>query len=132
MSLAMLRLSRPTMSKIAPFEDIRASLRDAVCFWHFQTRAEARGYARLPLSRLELSALADGERSPARLPLSRLGLSALANGERSPARLPLSRQDLSAIADNECSPAIYRRVSVENERLVASRRLNRRASHRIR
>ncbi len=30
-----------------------------------QTRAEARAYARLPLSRLELSARADGERSPA-------------------------------------------------------------------
>ena len=35
------------------------------CFCGCQTRAEARGYARLPLSRLELSALADGERSPA-------------------------------------------------------------------
>jgi hypothetical protein len=57
-----------------------------------QSRAEARVYARLPLSRLELSALADGERSP----------------------------------------AIHRRVSVENGSVVASRRLNRKASHRIR
>jgi len=84
-----------------------------------QTRAEARGYARLPLSRQDLSALADRERNPARLPLSRQGLSPLADGERSPARLPLSRQDLSALADHERSPAIYRRVSMENERLVA-------------
>ena len=42
MSSAMLRQSRSTMPKIAPFEDIRASLRDAGCFWRFQTRAEAR------------------------------------------------------------------------------------------
>jgi Ser/Thr protein kinase RdoA (MazF antagonist) len=34
-------------------------------FWRFQTRAEARGYARLPLSRQELSALAGFERNPA-------------------------------------------------------------------
>ena len=181
------------------------------CFCGCQTRAEARGYARLPLSRQELSALADDERSPARLPLSRLELSALANDERSPARLPLSRlelsaladdkrspvisspgfggkwirrrvatvepkgiasnsmnsicsaefgrryatrfcfcacqtraeargyarlplsrQELSALADGERSPAIHCRVSVENGSVVASRRLNRKASHRIR
>jgi len=53
------------MPKIAPFEDIGASLRDAVCFCRFQTRAKARGYARLPLLRQDLSALADRERSPA-------------------------------------------------------------------
>ena len=35
------------------------------CFCGCQTRAEARGYARLPLSRQHLSASADGERSPA-------------------------------------------------------------------
>jgi hypothetical protein len=64
-----------------------------VCFCGCQTRAEARGYARLPLSRLELCALADAERSPVRLPLSRLELPAPADGER--------------------SPAIHRRVSVE-------------------
>ena len=202
MSLAMDRKLRSTMAKNAPFEDIRTSLRDAGHIWRFQTRAEARGYARLPLlrrrqtdnrkgvrldaqifrrlplSRQDLSALADSERSPAiyrwvsvengsvvasrrlkpkditsnsmngicsaefrrryatrfhscgcqtraeargyaRLPLSRQDLSALADGEHSPARLPLSRQDLSALADYERSPAIYRRVSMENERLVA-------------
>jgi hypothetical protein len=79
MSLAMLRQSRSTMPKIAAFEDNRASLRDAVCFWRFQTRAKAQVYARLSLSRL----------------------------------------DLSALADFEVSPAIYRRVWLENERLVA-------------
>jgi hypothetical protein len=56
------------MRQIAPFQDIRASLRDAICFGRFQTRAEARAYVQLPLSRqkaAELSALADSERSPA-------------------------------------------------------------------
>jgi len=41
------------MSKIAPFEDIQTSLRDAVCFRRFQTRAKARVYAQLSLSRQE-------------------------------------------------------------------------------
>jgi hypothetical protein len=38
---------------------------------------------------------------------------------------------LSALADYERSPAIHRWVSVENGSVVASRRLNRQASHRI-
>ena len=45
--------------------------------------------------------------------------------ERVYARSPLSRQDSSALADFEGSPAIDRRVSMENECFVASRRLNR-------
>ena len=38
----------------------------------------------------------------------------------------------SALAGGEHSPAIHRRVSVKNEHLVAERRLNRTASHRMR
>ena len=113
MSLAMLRQPRSTMPKIAPFEDIGASLRDAVCFCRFQTRAKARGYARLPLLRQRQTG-------------NRKGVSLEAQIFR---RLPLLRQDLSALADRERSPAIYRRVSVENGSVVASRRLTER--HRI-
>ena len=103
----MLRQSRWPMPKIAPFEDIGASLRDAVCFCRFQTRAKARGYARLPLLRQRQTG-------------NRKGVSLEAQIFR---RLPLLRQDLSALADRERSPAIYRRVSVENGSVVASRRL---------
>ena len=97
MSLAMDRQLRSTMAKNAPFEDIRTSLRDAVCFCRFQTRAKARGYARLPLLRQRQTG-------------NRKGVSLEAQIFR---RLPLLRQDLSALADRERSPAIYRRVSVE-------------------
>jgi len=91
------------MPKIAPLEDILASLRDADCCWRFQTRAEARGYARLPLSRQRQMANRKGVRLEA--PIFR--------------RLPLSRQELSALAGYERSPAIHRRVWLENETLVA-------------
>jgi len=128
------------------------------CFCGCQTRAEARGYARLPLLRQELSALADRERSPAiyrrvsvekwiRRRVATVEPKGIASNSmndicsaefrgryatrfhscgcqtraeaRGYARLPLSRQGLSPLADGERSPAIYRRVSMENERLVA-------------
>ena len=117
----MRRQSRSTMHKIAPFQGIRASLRDAVCFGRFQTRAEARAYVQLPLSRqgaTKLSALADSERSPA---ICFWHFQTRA-GARAYGRLPLSRHvatKLSALADSVRSPAIHRRVWLENERLVA-------------
>jgi len=65
-----------------------------------QTRAEARGYARLPLSRQRQTANRKGVRLEAQIFR----------------RLPLSRKELSALADYERSPAIHRRVSMENKR----------------
>ena len=99
MSSAMDRQLRSTMAKHAPFEDIRTSLRDAGHIWRFQTRAEARGYARLPLSRQRQTGNRKGVRLEAQIFR----------------RLPLSRQDLSALADYERSPAIYRRVLIGND-----------------
>ena len=90
----MLRKSRSTMRKITAFEDIRASLRDAVCFRLFQTRAEARAYVRMPLSRQQFMCIA-------------------------PVYIASVATKLSALADSERSPAIHRRVSVENACIVA-------------
>jgi len=70
-----------------------------VCFCGYQTRAEARGYARLPLSRQRQIGNRKGVRLEAQIFR----------------RLPLSRQDLSALADYERSPTIYRRVLIEND-----------------
>jgi hypothetical protein len=101
----MLKQSRATKRKIAPFEDIRTSLRDAVCFWRFQTRAEARAYVRSPLSRQGQIGNRKGVTLEARaylqLPLSRQGQIGNRKGVRLEApvllRLPLSRQEHSTM-----------------------------------